>query len=121
MIADGNADYEGQNSMGISDKFEEFKGKAKGKAEELKGEMKGKKAEGAGHAKGKKAEGAGHAKGKKAEGEGKMSKAGNKSGHSSNNPIDKAADFVNEKTDNKYSDKVDKIGDKAKNMTGKNR
>ncbi len=96
--------------MGISDKFEEFKGKAKGKAEELKGEMKGKKAEGAGHA-----------KGKKAEGEGKMSKAGNKSGHSSNNPIDKAADFVNEKTDNKYSDKVDKIGDKAKNMTGKNR
>ena len=44
-----------------------------------------------------------------------MSKSKDQSDH----PMDKAADFVNEKTGNKYSDKVDKVADKIKDMTGR--
>ena len=79
--------------MGISDKFESAKDKAMGKAEELKGEMKGKAAETEGQAKG--------------------ADAGNES------MVDKAADFINRKTDGKYEDKLDTAADKVKKMTGK--
>ncbi|HIV57741.1 MAG TPA: antitoxin [Candidatus Stackebrandtia faecavium] len=32
--------------------------------------------------------------------------------------IDKAADFINEKTGGKFEDKIDKVADKAKNIKG---
>lgn len=90
--------------MGISDKFDELKGKAKGKAEEMKGETKGKSAETKGKAKGKAAEAKGKAKGKAAErGDGSM--------------VDKAASFINAKTGGKYEEHIDKATDKYKEMT----
>lgn len=82
--------------MGMQDKFEEMKGKAKGKAAELSGEVKGRSAEAKGKAKGKAAE------------------------HSadSDNPVDKATEFINDKTGGKYRETISKAGEKIKNIGG---
>lgn len=68
--------------MGISDKFDEYKDKAKN----LKGGDSQDKSEG---------EGGGH-----------------------DSKIDKAADFINDKTGGKYEKHIEKAADKAKDMTG---
>lgn len=86
--------------MGIQDKFDA----AKGKVEELKGKTKGKAAEMEGGAKGKAAETKGQAEGADSRNEGM---------------VDKAADFINQKTGGKYEDKLDTASDKVKKMTGK--
>lgn len=74
-------------------KFEELKGKARGKMEELKGKAEGKKAENEGEA-----------------------KAADKR---QDDPVDKAADFINEKTDGKYNEKIAGAAEKVKKVAGK--
>ncbi|MFD0559178.1 hypothetical protein FB566_5141 [Stackebrandtia endophytica] len=112
MAVLSHSDYDGGiTAMGITDKLDDFKDKARGKAEELKGEIKGKSAEVQGRA-----------KGKKSEAKGKASKAKNQAKRSSSgSPVDKAAGFVNDKTNNKYRDQVNRAADKVKDATGQGR
>ncbi|ADD43478.1 Rv0909 family putative TA system antitoxin [Stackebrandtia nassauensis] len=89
--------------MGIQDKLEGAKDKAMGKVEEMKGKAKGKAAEKEGEAKGKAAETRGQADAADSRNSGM---------------VDKTADFINQKTDGKYEDKIDTAVDKVKKMTG---